>query len=608
MPVRKSLHLRGARDRLIDLLDLGETSPLQDTEVRNERLTVPIGMQAKIPIVPGQIDVRYLLRLRDGTSTPGPGKIGNGEETLALTPALNEDVTFEVLARKIDSGREAYLHETATVRVKLDTTLPTRIEAPLLDPAAADDTAPRVVDYGSPFVVAIDQSQEGAHYRLVHLPAGPGTAEADLSPEEEPGDRDTIRLHADPVFEDTRVRVRVIKRFDSSEGREDQSELLVGADGKPLELPLMVRPNPALQVTVEPAGAIEFGGEATIKIAASQASCRYQAYLRRLTDSDFLFDDVVTGVQTHETELGDADRVRVLVRPSTDESATGFSPIGPALAGNGADLALELPAIDEDGAILVEASKDHSRLWLEQAATLLVEPDPDRRLAVRIPVAGEDMRGDVEVSAGQPGVLYYLRGDARRETLPAYVHQLDELDQSLNKGLGGVGEPQARRGLRVEVDLAIARAPVASGAESRAPDRAVERPLPPVVDLEPAKLGVDLAVRAVKARSGAEVKLAGPIPTSTLPEIRLEEADVELGDSARILVVASHDGDRYQPFLDGEPVKQARNGNGEDLVFVTGAIERPTTFELVVSRPEDDFDVTYVVELPVGVSPTGGDS
>src|SRR5688572_30693179 len=61
------IHLRAARDRLLDLLGIGETFPLQDIPVAEDRVKVAINSTAKIRLLAGQKDVRYsLLYDRDG--------------------------------------------------------------------------------------------------------------------------------------------------------------------------------------------------------------------------------------------------------------------------------------------------------------------------------------------------------------------------------------------------------------------------------------------------------------------------------------------------------------------------------------------------------------
>lgn len=140
----RNIQIRDARDRLIDLLGLGETNPLRDLPVRNERLTVPLDNAARIPVDNSQLDVSYQLFDRDNkpaTRTEGGRQFnveedGTGDTVLMETPPIQEDVTYRVLARKVVTGPEAYLHESAMIKVGLDTSLDAEILAPLLDPAS----------------------------------------------------------------------------------------------------------------------------------------------------------------------------------------------------------------------------------------------------------------------------------------------------------------------------------------------------------------------------------------------------------------------------------------------------------------------------------------
>src|SRR6185295_5439231 len=125
------IQVRDARDRLIDLLQFGQTYPLQDLAVRDEQLTVAFNTPAKIPIENSQKDVLYQLYYkqalvkRDVGGKKGAGEPieaqGNGETILLETDTIQDDITFEILASKQGPRREAYLHQTATVKVGLDT-------------------------------------------------------------------------------------------------------------------------------------------------------------------------------------------------------------------------------------------------------------------------------------------------------------------------------------------------------------------------------------------------------------------------------------------------------------------------------------------------------
>ncbi len=512
MSTTKDILLRAARDRLVDLLGFGETYPLQDVEVRKERQTVPVDTTAKIPILPGQTGVRYKLHdLDEKPLKPGPGKIGTGAETLLETPPVDEDVTYKILARKIDSKRQAYLHQTAAVRVGLDATLDARILAPLLDTGIETpaDTDPRLVDYGSRVEVEVADSQEGVDYHLVHFPEG-SNDEVVLS-EQKRGNLSHVELETEPVFEDTKIRVRATRTFDPSEDRAPQSTLL------DVVLPLAVRADPVLAVAVEPSPVIGFGDSATIVLSGSQQTVSYRLYARTLSDWDFVCgatpDSDVLRVAGGKEPPAPAHEVLVSRKPK-EPFRRQAAAVGEPQPGTGGELRLPLGPLEEDTVVIVEASKEHrvteeqtlpSTLQLEQAAVLLVCPDPaPPDLALEVPVADGKLSGTLRVTGGQPGVFYYFRRDDRGErSRPAYFHQLDELEAdpsspAANKGLGQ---------LRLEGDFAVARDPAAGAAGPPA----TVRPPAPVVDIERLALDLVLHGRAVKARTGVSVPLSASV-------------------------------------------------------------------------------------------------
>ena len=117
MSATTQIPLRAARDRVVDLLGLGESCPLQDVPVSADRLTVAINTTAKISIDPGQSDVTYSLRDRNDKSVSSDTP-GTGAATILVTPAITEDQTFRIFASKIDafaSGikRQDYLIQVA---------------------------------------------------------------------------------------------------------------------------------------------------------------------------------------------------------------------------------------------------------------------------------------------------------------------------------------------------------------------------------------------------------------------------------------------------------------------------------------------------------------
>jgi hypothetical protein len=241
------IHVRDARDRLIDLLGLGQTYPLRDLAVSDKRLMVPFDTVARIPIKDSQKGVLYQLHHRHAlvkrTETYEEGKEdsdvpieveGNGGTIDLETYKIQEDITFEIFAKKQQSGRETYLHQTTTVKVGLDTELNAWIrDVPYLDPTDESppdpDTAPRIVDYGASVEVEIENSQEGVDYQLVYFKVAQSGEELEediLSEADVRGDLHNIIATTHPVYEDTDIHIRATKTFDLSEEGDSQTVLL----------------------------------------------------------------------------------------------------------------------------------------------------------------------------------------------------------------------------------------------------------------------------------------------------------------------------------------------------------------------------------------------
>ena len=112
---RIAADLRAARDRLIDILGLGETFPLQDVAVETQ-LMRPDGA-TRILICPGPTDVSYALRDPIGRPVQVVGDASGYLPEKSEEKATGiEPVEYKVLARKVGTGREAYLHQTAPMR------------------------------------------------------------------------------------------------------------------------------------------------------------------------------------------------------------------------------------------------------------------------------------------------------------------------------------------------------------------------------------------------------------------------------------------------------------------------------------------------------------
>ena len=84
--------VRSARDRLIDLLGIGDTYPLTDLNVVADQLKVPFGGSAKIPIESAQVNVTYELCDPKGQPLGSAFKGDGADATLVIeTPRVSEE-------------------------------------------------------------------------------------------------------------------------------------------------------------------------------------------------------------------------------------------------------------------------------------------------------------------------------------------------------------------------------------------------------------------------------------------------------------------------------------------------------------------------------------
>ena len=619
MPESSHKYMRAARDRLIDILGIGKTYPLRDLDLTEALLKVSFNASAKISIEITQSDVLYSLYTKDGQPVLRAGGVpaeskGNGETLILETPAIAEEVTYKIRAAKIrtaipDPESITFLHRTATVKVGLDVFLQAEIlDAELLDPAIESPAAtdPRIIDYGARVDVKLKTSQEGVDYQLVALKKKNDNSEPEevvLSDEPVRGTRRDIVLQSHAVHEDTDIRIRATKTFDPGEDLPEDTKLLK------VVLPLKVRANPDLPIVVVPAAIIEHGQDATLKIAETQESAVYRLYVRSVADRDYVHRSVNASEVIKVPVPGEPD-VQVVKpeRPETWQEQEGYTPLAESRPGNGGDLNFSVKSLTDDSLIIIQALKNHavkekeqvvqiipSAIQLKSTALVLVRPDPAPGLRLTVPVKGDKIRGTIRVVNGQPGVFYYFRRTQRGKELglPAYFHKRDDRDESQNKGLNQ---------LKLGIDVVVTANPPA-GSAGDADDPAKIAPQPPILQTGPFKTDSTLFTRAVKAQTRVKTPLDVTAQIGTLPEIRPEQATVNSGSKARIQVLASKAGDRYQLTLKGAPVKKARNGNGADIVFITGPLSRDTTFEMIVTRPEETgIAVERVVQLPVLVN------
>ncbi len=596
----RSRRFRDARDRIIDLLGFGETYPLRDLPVRDERLTVSFGATATIPIETSQKGVEYGLLTKQGESV-GSAVVSDGDTLLLATPRIVEDITFTVRARK-PTGRTADLFETATVKVGLDIGLSAAFRPPVPQPP--------IVAFGTAVEVEIASSQEGVDYRLVHFPNGepanpesmPEAANDVILSENQAtvrGTGATIVLRSQPMTEDTVIAIRAIKVFDAADARPPQTNILK------VRLPLGVRANPGLALAVVPSPVIPFQGDATVRIAATQASAHYQAFARRIFDHEFRHGAPVGTRGTLHVRVDGEDDVIIAVpeRPTDGADLAGWKPLADAQPGTGGNLTMTLPTVSDDSLVLVRASKRHavadgeaisSAEWLNATAAVLVQPDPKPRLHLLAAIEGDRTTGTLSIAGGQPGIFYVPRQLPSRDQpfkLPAYQHKRDETDPRLNKGVGQ---------LKLEVDFVIATDPaeaVVVGPPAETP------PAAPVIVGDPLAVGSRLGFTAIKAQTRVGVDLATEVEILAAPKVRLDAAIIDLGDEARAIVSDSRADETYALIIGNKTVVPAAAGNGGELSLRSGRLQQDTVLIVSSTRDTGTVAIERRVALAVTVRP-----
>jgi len=531
MPIAKHIYARAARDRIIDLLGIGETYPVRDVTVDEEQLTVDFEGPSSFQIEPAQVDVDYALYEHGEPVTP-PGEVTRVGQVVALEgPVITEDRVFQIRVVKIGRpARFTFLLDTAKIKVGLNTGLRAWISGgALLNPLRSGDRDTRVTNHGTTVNVSVEDAQAVVRYQLQY--PGPTGAIVSTTPTDEvPANGTDLTLTTGTVTEDTVIDVHMTRSFQNP-GQPDLEGYLERephAHSPPpwnkLELPLAVRANPALSLSIDGAShdgspLVDPTGPITITIANSQASVTYSIYARPLVDDrppaagDFEFAPPPAGgpaVLPPITVPASLDVAQhdVLVheppRPDPWTVQDGYALIGQPTAGNGGNLVFSIGPFDRDTVFLIKARKTHvggeSALQLAHAIVALPRPKPAPTLSLVLSPSGQ-----LSVSGGQRGVFYHFHrvGQTAKIGLPAYFHRLDEVDPQQNRGVGQ---------LRIETDFAIARDPDDPGALQIDP---AFRPVPdPVVELTEVPPSGETSVRvvAVHARTGVPWLASQTIP------------------------------------------------------------------------------------------------
>ncbi|MGC2776846.1 MAG: hypothetical protein WA418_14555 [Bradyrhizobium sp.] len=585
------LRLREARNRMLDALRLGETYPVRDLPVPNERLTVAFNDTATIKVESSEKDVAYGLRNQNGDAVSALVK-GTGDTVPLTSQAIRDDITFTIHARA-PSGREADLLATAGVKVGLDLSL-----AAILLPE--DGPSPRIVDYNAAVTVLIPSSQDGVDYRLVRFPNGDPAHPDDMAAAAQDdivsvgnqtvrGTGGPIELPGKPLQADTELRIRATKIFDAALARPPQTNILA------IRLRVYVKANPDLVPTPEPGTIVDFQAAPKIKLGAAQGGVDYRAVMLRIADAAFA-QGVPPGPGLLAVPVpGQPDAmIRLPSLDAADPSGVpqGFTVGAEWQAGANADLRLTLPQAANDSVIAIAARKAHttgtssfsSWIWLRQMIAVLVRPNPKPGLSATVTLAGPATDGAMTIAGGQPGVYYTPRTTPPGPNiLPAYVHQRSPDDPGANKGIGQ---------LELEVDFAVTR----DG----------QPPLPPVVETGAVAVGTSWTIAAMVAQSRVGIDLPTPVVIAAIQPAQLISGLIDRGGIAHVTVQASAASDTYALAQEAVPddvaIGAARDGNGQTLDFASAAIANDTVLVLSATS-KAPVPVRRRIRFPVAVRP-----
>lgn len=583
------LRLREARNRMLDALQLGETYPVRDLPVPNERLTVAFNDTATIKVETSEKGADYGLRTKTGDAVGAIVK-GTGDTVALTTPPIRDDVTFTIHARA-PSGREADLLDTAGVKVGLDTSL-----LAILLPA--DGQSPRMLDYNAAVTVRLPSSQDGVDYRLVRFPAGDPAHPDDMTAAAQDdivsvgnqtvrGTGGAIDLPSKPLQADTEIRIRATKVFDAALARPPQTNILA------IRLRVYVKANPDLVLTPEPGAIVDFQSAPKIKLAAAQSGVDYRAVMLRLPDAAFA-QGAAAGPGLLAVPVPGQPDAMIRLPSLADASAVpqGFTVGADWQPGANADLRLALPQATADNIVAIAARKAHSTgttsfsswIWLRQMVAVLVRPNPKPGLNATVTLVGAATDATMTIAGGQPGVYYTPRTNpAVPNILSAYVHQRSPDDATANKGIGQI---------ELEVDFAVTR----NG----------QPPLPPIVDTGAVAIGTSWTIGAMMAQSRVGIDLPNPLVITAVPAAQLATGLVDRGGTAHVTVPASAAGDSYalaqEAMPDDVPIGAARDGNGQTLDFASAAIANDTVLVLSVTN-KAPIPVRRRIRFPVALRP-----
>lgn len=608
------LDIRDARDRMIDLLGLGETYPLRDVGASHE-VKVAFNKPAQLSIVPAQRGVEYqlrdanatgpesnpdgpLTRTVDGEAVPIAG-VGDGGQLDFLSFDVTEDGAYRFVASKhhpLPGGetsiRSVALRQITQIKVGLDVAIPARIVVAggtvLLSEAKNANSDARLIDYGQTVTVDVVGGQEGVDYQLVVFD---GDVESVVSVEDVRGKGEGIevQLVSQVIYEDVELRIRATKKYTLSEGRATETEIL------DIIMPLCVRANRALVVEPVPGPVLEYGSTVTVRVSGSQQSAIYQLYAHQISDAE-IFPPELRPTHAIDVEVDDGKSVAVQ-RPEPTELWTtppDYVTLGEPIAGSGGTITFTLADQVFGHTLIVKATKVHtggvrSDVALGQMCATLVRPDANRQLAFSVTLYAHETDGTVRISGGQPGVYYQLRVGEQPLGLPVYFHKRDQQQTNFNKGLGQ---------LTIGEDFAVARAPRVG--DDLHNDLAAREPASPEVVTGPIAAGTTIHVDALDSITGLRASVVHTAVLGAQAEIRLATAGVDAGSVAQLEIANSQSGDRYQLVHHSVKIGDAVNGDQSTIVLTSLAITQDDQVEIHVD-PIDLAGIPVYRIVPVVV-------
>lgn len=559
------LKLRDARDRVVELLELGKTYPLRDIPFPKYVGAAP-GTKTSVPLSFSQLGVSYQLQERvDGQLSPvdSPWYPGTGSPLNIPTPTINNDVTFRILARRAadtSNIRQALLDGEVTVKEGVDPSLEVHVVG--LE-SLGEETW--LATYGASVIVEVRASQPGVEYELVDANA----PERPASYKRVVGTGGAITLTSIVLVDDIDLGVRGTLP-------EHQSALLSKI------LLVRVRANSGTIVALSPP-VITYGEGSRLVLSDPGVGVEYQLWARKLRDRDFVFDPNLKPRPIQIT--GDNGHVVLVSPPAPRESwqdEPGFERFGGPLLSDGSPLEVPLGRLQYDTMFLVQATKTHRKgalqassdelsscTQLRQAVALLVRPNPDQLLHLMVRVNDSTSIGQWQVTEGEPGVFYELQLNGNAIALPAYFHQKDDQNPKVNKGISQLG---------VETDLVVAR------DRKTPPTTTADRtpPLPPLLKSTRVPIGSEIALVAKRAMTQLSARLSRTAILHRVPEVEVVPPTVVAGNPAKLLLKDTSTEDRYT--LRHEKTTTVLDGNGATLEFATGPLDATCNVEIRAER------------------------